>query len=99
MVLAVVSFIMHGVFIGKATMKTCQRLDQTNLDRLRYISDFLKGYRINSGITQEELSQLSKLHRNTIVRIESGKNVTLLSVFEIADALDVNLQELLYDIR
>jgi transcriptional regulator with XRE-family HTH domain len=70
-----------------------------NHDRLTAISNFIKGYRINSGITQEELSQQSNLHRNTIIRAENAKNITLLSLLEMADALEISPEELFYDIK
>lgn len=69
-----------------------------NHERLTAISNFVKGYRINSGITQKELSQQSNLHRNTIIRAENAKNMTLISLFELADALDISPKELFQDL-
>jgi hypothetical protein len=40
-----------------------------------------------------------KLHRNTVIRIENAKNLTLLSLFELADALDLSPKELFLDIE
>jgi transcriptional regulator with XRE-family HTH domain len=73
--------------------------DIDNHHRLTAISTFLKEYRINSGYTQQELSQQSNLHRNTIIRAENAKNITLLSLFELADALDLSPKELFLDIE
>ena len=66
-----------------------------NKERLQSITTFLKWYRINSGLSQRELSEYSGVHRNTIVRYESDNtnNLTLLTVFEIVDALDLSLNE------
>lgn len=79
-------------------MKT-NPINTTNTHRLECLSNFLKEYRINSGITQDELSHLSNLHRNTIIRAENCRNITILSLMELADALDVDLVELFYDIK
>lgn len=70
-----------------------------NHDRLTAISHFIKSYRIDSGISQQQLSEQSNLHRNTIINAESGKNLTLISLFELADALDLSLKELFLDIE
>lgn len=67
--------------------------------RQKAVSNFIKGYRINSGITQQQLSELSNLSRNTIINAESGKNITLSSLFELLDALDVCAGELFQDIK
>jgi DNA-binding XRE family transcriptional regulator len=50
-------------------------------------------------MTQQELSHNLNLHRNTIIHAENAKNLTLLSVFELADALDISLKELFQDIE
>jgi transcriptional regulator with XRE-family HTH domain len=84
----------------KVNLISEQELKSTNNhDRLTAISNFLKGYRINSGITQEELSQQSNLHRNTIINAENGRNITLLSLLDLADALEISPEELFYDIK
>lgn len=78
-------------------MKT-EQIDTTNTHRLECLSNFLKEYRINSGITQSELSKMSNVHRNTIIRAENANNLTLISVFELADALDISILELFQEI-
>lgn len=70
-----------------------------NCDRLTAISNFIKVYRIDSGITQQQLSEQSNLSRNTIINAERGKNITLSSLFELLDALDVCAEELFQDIK
>lgn len=67
--------------------------------RLDYISTFLKEFRLSEGMTQKELSINSNLHRNTIIRAENAENLTLLSVFELADSLDISLHDLFQDIE
>lgn len=71
-----------------------KEMQKHNEDRLRTVQSFLKWYRINSGLSQQELSENSGIHRNTIVRYESSipNNLTLLTIYEIADALDLDLK-------
>lgn len=70
-----------------------------NHSRLTAISNFIRVYRVDSGFSQLQLSEQSNLHRNTIINAESGKNITLLSLFELLDALDVSPEELFQDFR
>lgn len=75
-----------------------QRLiSEINKQRLDTISNFLREYRINNGFRQEDIAS-DYIHRNTISRAETGKNITLISLFEIADSLEIDLAELLCDI-
>jgi transcriptional regulator with XRE-family HTH domain len=67
--------------------------------RLEYLSTFLRELRLNEGLTQQELSKQMKLHRNTVIRAENAGNMTLLSLFELADALDISPKELFLDIE
>ena len=69
--------------------------------RLRAVTSFLKWYRINSGLSQQELSENSGIHRNTIIRYESSmpKNITLRTVFEIADALELDVNQIFLEIE
>jgi transcriptional regulator with XRE-family HTH domain len=74
-------------------------ITEQHLKRLEYLSIYLRELRLNEGFTQKELSQQMKLHRNTIIRAENAKNLTLLSLFELADALDLSPKELFLDIE
>jgi transcriptional regulator with XRE-family HTH domain len=67
--------------------------------KIEYLSTYFRELRLNEGMTQKELSQNLNLHRNTIIRAENAENLTLLSVFELADALDISLKELFQDIE
>lgn len=50
------------------------------------------------GISQEELADKAGLHRTYIGMIERAeKNVTLINIEKIANALDVNIKELFYE--
>jgi len=70
-------------------------------ERLQATTNFLKWYRINSGLSQQELSASAKISRNTIVRYESQspKNLTLLTVFEIADALGLDVNQIFLEVE
>ena len=78
-----------------------KEIHKHNRERLRAVSGFLKWYRINSGYSQQLLSEYSDVHRNTIVRMESGKpeNLTLLTLFEIADALEVDVNQIFLEVE
>jgi len=58
--------------------------------RLEIISTYLRELRFSEGLTQKDLSQTVNLHRNTIIRAENAKNLTLFSLFELADALNIS---------
>jgi transcriptional regulator with XRE-family HTH domain len=52
--------------------------------------------RKEKGLSQEELSFKADLHRTYIGMIERAeKNITLLNIEKIANALEVNIKELL----
>lgn len=72
-----------------------------NKERLQEVQSFLKMYRINNGYSQMELSETSSIHRNTIVRFESQhpQNMTLLTIFEIADAMELDVNQIFLEIE
>jgi DNA-binding XRE family transcriptional regulator len=78
-----------------------KEIQQHNKDRLLAVQSFLKWYRINSGLNQQELSEYSDVHRNTIVRYESCNqlNINLLTVFRIADALELDVNQIFQDVK
>ena len=48
------------------------------------------------GLSQEELAHKADLHRTYIGMIERAeKNITLINIEKIADALEVNIKELI----
>ncbi len=51
---------------------------------------FFRELRLGQGLTQEELCCNTNVHRRTIQRLERGENVTILSVIEIAETLDID---------
>lgn len=72
-------------------------ISDLNKKRLQYLSNLLKEYRHSEGLIQNDLCQ--HLHRNSVVRAENAKNLTLLSVFKLADALGIGLSELFADME
>jgi len=72
-----------------------------NQERLLTTTNFLKWYRINLGLSQQELSESAKISRNTVVRYESNspKNLTLLTVFEIADAMELDVNQIFLEVE
>jgi transcriptional regulator with XRE-family HTH domain len=69
-----------------------------NRKRLLELSTFLRELRLNNNLTQQDLSNYN-LHRNTIIRAENNHNITLITLFELADACDISLSELFQDIE
>jgi transcriptional regulator with XRE-family HTH domain len=65
-------------------------ISESTLRRLDAVSSFLREYRIKNGLRQEDISSDS-VHRNTVSRAETGKNITLISLFKIADSLEIEL--------
>jgi len=62
--------------------------------RFLILSTYLRELRFSEGLSQQELSNLVGLHRNTIINAESGYNLTLLNIFELSDVLDISPFEL-----
>jgi transcriptional regulator with XRE-family HTH domain len=67
--------------------------------RLEYLSTYLRELRFSASLSQNELSQNLNLHRNSIIRAEHNYNMTLLTLFELADGLDISVSELFQDIK
>jgi transcriptional regulator with XRE-family HTH domain len=65
--------------------------------RLHNIGHYLRTYRELSGYTQAELGHKANLNFRTIFRIEHGESITLQSLLSIADALELDIREVLFD--
>ncbi|MCY1719229.1 helix-turn-helix transcriptional regulator [Prolixibacteraceae bacterium Z1-6] len=78
-----------------------KEIQEHNKNRIEAITHFLKWYRINNQFSQQELSEYSGVHRNTIVQYESNcpKNLTLVTIFKIADALELDINQIFMDIE
>lgn len=70
-----------------------------NLQKIRSVlSNRIRSFRNIRGLTQERLAEAVDIHATYISRIESGKKLpTLVIICKIADALGVDVYELLID--
>lgn len=63
---------------------------------LRVFGSNVQKIRKQQGISQEKLAEIAKLHRTYIGMIERAeKNITLRNIEKIANALNVEIKELL----
>ena len=66
------------------------------MDTLKRFGDKVRELRIKKGLSQEQLAELSGLHRTYISSLELGKrNVSLINIFALAKALSVTPDKLL----
>ncbi len=63
-----------------------------------YMSEFksyLKDYRLKAGLTQEELAEIVKVRRETIIRLEAGKyNPSLKLAIDISRTLKTPIEDI-----
>lgn len=60
----------------------------------------LREVRLEVGVSQEKLAELSKIHRTYVSKIERGQcNVSLIYVQSLAAALGVTMGELMPDTK
>ncbi|ACJ34596.1 helix-turn-helix domain-containing protein [Anoxybacillus flavithermus] len=63
---------------------------------LKIIGNNIRSIRTSLNLSQEELAFESGLHRTYIGAVERGeKNITILNLIKIANALEVRVQDLL----
>ena len=63
---------------------------------LKKFGEKVRKLRREKGISQEELAHQAELHRTYIGMIERAeKNITLINIKKIANALEVNIKELI----
>jgi transcriptional regulator with XRE-family HTH domain len=66
------------------------------MDTLKRFGDKVRELRVKKGLSQEQLAELSGLHRTYISSLELGKrNVSLINIFALAKALGVTPDKLL----
>lgn len=81
---------------GKAvTMKKV--ISDEHQKRLDLVASYLRELRFSENLTQKEISTELNLHLNTIIRLENGHNMTLVSLFELCDFYGMSLSEILGD--
>lgn len=60
----------------------------------------MRKHRVANSLSQEEFAYKTGLHRTYVGAIERGeRNITLLKVFQICKALNVNVEDFLRGIR
>ena len=71
-------------------------LEAHNIERMKYLSGLLKEFRLNSGYSREDLEREHGISRAVIQRAESSDpvNLTLKTIFEIADVFMISPEEL-----
>ncbi|MFC6382220.1 MULTISPECIES: helix-turn-helix domain-containing protein [Psychrobacter] len=68
----------------------------TTDERMIAFGKRVREVRRNKGISQEKLAELAGIDRSYMGNIERGeKNITLKKVYEICDALKVDIKELI----
>ena len=69
---------------------------ETKRNILVHFGEKVREIRKEKGLSQEELAHKADLHRTYIGMIERAeKNITLLNIEKIANALEVNIKELI----
>ena len=69
-------------------------IPEHHLKKLEHLSSYLRELRFTEGLTQKEVSEDLAVHLNTLIRAETSKNVTLLSLFELAEYYQIDVHEL-----
>lgn len=62
--------------------------------KLENIASLIREYRLNNGYSQMELAKSLDLHRNTLSRAEGAKNMTVLTLIELCETLELDMSEL-----
>jgi len=71
-----------------------KKIPEHHEKRFIELSLFIRNYRINERLSMSDFSRLTDTHINTIQRFEKGnKNITLLTLFDFIDAMDISLSE------
>jgi transcriptional regulator with XRE-family HTH domain len=78
-----------------------RELEEHNAERIRKISESLKDFRILYGYSRERLEEEFGISRSVLQRAESSspENISLKTLFEIADLYYISPAELFSDIE
>jgi transcriptional regulator with XRE-family HTH domain len=69
---------------------------KNNSNILVKFGEKVRGLRIEKGLSQEQLAHLADVHRTYIGMIERAeKNITLINIEKIANALEIDIKNLL----
>ena len=75
-------------------------MNDRELKLLSVFGDFVRKQRKAKGMSQEQLADKAELHRTYIGMIERGeKNITLLNILKIANALEIAPSTLLSEFK
>ncbi len=70
-------------------------INMTKDDRVIAFGKRVREVRKEQGLSQEKLAELANIDRSYMGNIERGeKNVTLKKIYEICDALDIDIKQL-----
>lgn len=70
--------------------------DESLRKRLRQVGENLRAQRTAKHFSQEEVANLSGLHRTYVGAVERGeRNITIGALFTLADTLEVSAAQLL----
>jgi len=65
-------------------------------DKVRDIGEKIKSVRLEKGLTQLDLAVKCNIEQSSLARIESGRtNPTIITLFTIAEALELEVKSLL----
>lgn len=71
-----------------------RKIPECHLKRFEEITGFVRNFRLNERLTQSVFSKMSETHVNTLQRFETcDKNITLVTLFNFIDAMDMTLGE------
>ena len=68
-------------------------------NRLSYVGELLKQFRLAQGKTQQEVANESGLGRNTVQKAEHGSNITLSTLFRFVDEYNLTLEDFFTDME
>ncbi len=72
-------------------------LDITKEELLKKFGLNVKIARMKKGLTQEQLSEMMRVHLTYLAKIETGKiNMSLGKILELAKVLNIDINKLLY---
>ena len=66
--------------------------------RVKAFGQRVRYFRKCLGISQDDLADKANLHRTYVGAVERGeRNISLLNILRLADALDINVKDLFYE--
>ena len=74
-----------------------KQIQEHQVKRIIEIGSFIKNWRVNEGLSQYEFSKIADKHTNTISNFESGKNITVITLLDCLDAMDLTPAEFFED--